>query len=614
MKPSMISLSVLISALAPSVAFADCPLNSKHPKFNCTSYEIGLPLNITNSVGGASLTVMDGNVGIGIQSPVAMLDVQSEGVNANESQLILRNPNTGANSAVTTDSYSAGEWRGSQYFIKNGSGTIYGVSTADSSGTPNERMRITEEGKIGIKTSTPGSELHVNGTIRAEEICDQTGNNCTTISNGWGGGGSGSVTSITAGAGLTGGTITSSGTIAVDTGTTANKIVQLDSNGALPAVNGANLTNISAEKISGHSVQASSASNGNFLSFDGTNWINKNISTYDVVGLQLALSNKIDAASLPPSCYANQTLTYISPTGMWACTYIAITPEVFGTQGAGMVLAAPAGGNGTPSFRKLTLADLPSDIGGGGGGGGSRWDEDVDGNISRPTGSVTIGNSSPSGKFSVWYSPASPLNNDEVTTTYSRIRINNGADYLDGNLISMVGVASTGSNQSGEINWIQGIKAEVGVGGNGEVQNAFALTANVRNTLGATIYQARGISVSEPVNSGSGNIFQYAGVYIEAPTVAQNNYSIYSEGGINHFGGPLHATEICDENGQNCHDLSQGWGPTSQKMEQSLTLKIEALKKENADMRQQLKDLATQVKILAAKDAVQKNKKIASAR
>jgi len=57
--------------------------------------------------------------------------------------------------------------------------------------------------------------------------------------------GTGTVTSITAGTGLTGGTITTAGTVAVDVGTTASKIVQLDGSARLPAVDGSQLTNIS---------------------------------------------------------------------------------------------------------------------------------------------------------------------------------------------------------------------------------------------------------------------------------------------------------------------------------------------------------------------------------
>lgn len=54
----------------------------------------------------------------------------------------------------------------------------------------------------------------------------------------------GTVTGITAGTGLTGSTINTSGTIAVDVGTTANKIVQLDNSGRLPAVDASQLTNL----------------------------------------------------------------------------------------------------------------------------------------------------------------------------------------------------------------------------------------------------------------------------------------------------------------------------------------------------------------------------------
>lgn len=67
-----------------------------------------------------------------------------------------------------------------------------------------------------------------------------TGGNSVTLN-------SGTVTSITAGTGLTGGIITNTGTVNVDVGTTANKIVQLDGTAKLPAVDGSQLTNLSGD-------------------------------------------------------------------------------------------------------------------------------------------------------------------------------------------------------------------------------------------------------------------------------------------------------------------------------------------------------------------------------
>lgn len=69
------------------------------------------------------------------------------------------------------------------------------------------------------------------------------------------------ISSLTAGNGLTGGTLTTSGTIAVDVGTTANKIVQLDGSGKLPAVDGSQLTGIlSASGWTNYSVLTSNGS------------------------------------------------------------------------------------------------------------------------------------------------------------------------------------------------------------------------------------------------------------------------------------------------------------------------------------------------------------------
>lgn len=59
----------------------------------------------------------------------------------------------------------------------------------------------------------------------------------------------GTVTNISSGSGLTGGPISTTGTLSVDTGTTANKIVKLDSSARLPAVDGSQLTNLPQQTL-----------------------------------------------------------------------------------------------------------------------------------------------------------------------------------------------------------------------------------------------------------------------------------------------------------------------------------------------------------------------------
>src|SRR5690606_17297207 len=45
---------------------------------------------------------------------------------------------------------------------------------------------VYHNGNVGIGISVPLSPLHVNGSIRAQEICDLSGGNCKNISSGWG--------------------------------------------------------------------------------------------------------------------------------------------------------------------------------------------------------------------------------------------------------------------------------------------------------------------------------------------------------------------------------------------------------------------------------------------
>jgi len=80
----------------------------------------------------------------------------------------------------------------------------------------------------------------------------------------------GTITQITTGNGLTGGTITLNGTIAVDAGTTANKILQLNGSAQIPAVDGNLLTNINAVKLQTKNISAAAPGAGQVLTWNAS--------------------------------------------------------------------------------------------------------------------------------------------------------------------------------------------------------------------------------------------------------------------------------------------------------------------------------------------------------
>ncbi|EPZ49381.1 endosialidase chaperone [Bacteriovorax sp. BAL6_X] len=83
-------------------------------------------------------------------------------------------------------------------------------------------LTTNSSGRVGIGTTNPSEMLEVVGRVKGTELC--IGGDCRTS---WPTGSGGTVTSVTGGTGLTGGTITSTGTLAVDVGTTNGKIAQV---------------------------------------------------------------------------------------------------------------------------------------------------------------------------------------------------------------------------------------------------------------------------------------------------------------------------------------------------------------------------------------------------
>lgn len=80
------------------------------------------------------------------------------------------------------------------------------------------------------------------------------------------------IAQVSPGAGILGGGNSGNVSIAVDVGTTANKIVQLDSSARLPAVDGGSLSNISAQKIQARPISPTSPAVGQVLGWNGSQW------------------------------------------------------------------------------------------------------------------------------------------------------------------------------------------------------------------------------------------------------------------------------------------------------------------------------------------------------
>jgi hypothetical protein len=97
-------------------------------------------------------------------------------------------------------------------------------------------------------------------------------------------------------------------------------------------------------------------------------------------------------------------------------------------------------------------------------------------------------------------------------------------------------------NGTGTLTYATALGAAVYNAQLGVIQNAYGTYLGVYNNNGGTINTGYGTFIDTPNNSSNpGSMGTWYGLYISNSTLASTNYAIYSQGGINHFGGQIQA-------------------------------------------------------------------------
>ncbi|MBX3034753.1 MAG: DUF1566 domain-containing protein [Bdellovibrionaceae bacterium] len=168
-------------------------------------------------------------------------------------------------------------------------------------------LMILKNGNMGVGVDNPAVKLDVAGTIRAEQICDEAGNNCHDISTGWSSGG---ITALT-------GDVTASGTgsvaatLATVSGMTNNSfgsgtaipVITTDTKGRITAISTTSVTGTLPSGTSGHFLKSGG----------GSSWSSSTIQFSDI-------KNSLGGSAFNTgSCVANQTVKWSALTDKFEC-------------------------------------------------------------------------------------------------------------------------------------------------------------------------------------------------------------------------------------------------------------------------------------------------------
>lgn len=192
-----------------------------------------------------------GKTGIGTVSPTNLLHLSSSSANTG---LTVSGSNTAGNTVsvqlfanMGAGSYNQLTQAGDMGLIFSGTavGTAKGFVIAPWASAPNTGLRIDGSGLVGIGVSSPTEMLDVSGKVKASQLC--IGSDCRSS---WPTASAGTVSSVSsANADIAVATTTTTPVLQLNSGTGANQILKLNASSEIPAVSGANLTDLNASNL-----------------------------------------------------------------------------------------------------------------------------------------------------------------------------------------------------------------------------------------------------------------------------------------------------------------------------------------------------------------------------
>lgn len=242
----------------------------------------------------------------------------------------------------------------------------------------------TAQSNVGSSTSVPVLSIDAKGRVTAL--------GSTPI----GGSAGGTVTSITAGTGLSGGTITSSGTIDIAAITTAQSnvgsatqipVLSINAQGqvtALSSVTASGGTGSNASQIQGVAVSATPPNTSQTLVYNGTNWAPAAVDAAKLQGFDISTTDPTNG----------QWLVYNSTSQKWEPVGGEYQIEMLVVGGGGSGGSAGGGGGGGVTTTTATVTSFSTyaiTVGAGGTGGSGATFLGVTGNNSSAFGVTALG-------------------------------------------------------------------------------------------------------------------------------------------------------------------------------------------------------------------------------